>query len=219
MNRPYHHGDLPRAVLERAAVVIEADGPYAFSLRSLAADLGVSHTAPRHHFGDREGVLNALAAQGFRWLGERLRRTREDGGTFLDLGVAYVEFALAHRAHFEIMFAPTLLDENHPGLRAAREAAFDELTGGVQQIVSDHRTDDAAAAVIAGWSLVHGLATLALSGNLDSSGVRALMHNQDVPTVARRSASMLFAAAALPPPVGTSPGTSTTTSDEEATHA
>ena len=201
MTRAYHHGDLPRAVLEQAAVVIEAHGPYAFSLRSLAADLGVSHTAPRHHFRDREGVLNALAAQGFRWLGDSLRRTREDGGTFLDLGVTYVDFALRHRGHFEVMFAPTLLDEDDPELLTARNAAFLELTGGGQQVVDDHRTDDAAAAVIAGWSLVHGLATLALTGNLDRAGVRSLLDNQDLLAVTRRSAGLLFG----PPPPAQAP--------------
>lgn len=192
MNDRYHHGNLRAAVLARAAVVIAAEGPYILSLRSLAADLGVSHTAPRHHFGSREGVLSALATQGFGWLAEQLSRTREDGGGFLDLGVAYVDFAVEHPAHFQVMFAPTLLDETHPGLAAARGLAFAELTGGVDQLVATQRTDDAAAAVIAGWSLVHGLATLALSGNLDSAGVRELLADQDLTSITRRTAGLLF---------------------------
>ena len=84
-------GNLAAAVLQRAAEVIAAEGPQGFSLRSLAADLGVSHTAPRHHFGSREGVLNALATQGYDWLADRLRRAREQSGSFLDVGVAYTE--------------------------------------------------------------------------------------------------------------------------------
>jgi len=189
----YHHGNLQAAVLERAAAVISAQGPYALSLRSLAADLGVSHTAPRHHFGSREGVLNALAAQGFSWLADRLGTVRDGGGGFLDLGVAYVEFAVEHPAHFQVMFTPTLLDETHPELRAARERAFAELTGGADQVVAAQRADDVAAAVIAGWSLAHGLATLALSGNLDSAGVRELLADQDLASITRRTAGMLFA--------------------------
>lgn len=199
MKQPYHHGNLHAAVLERAAVVIAAEGPYTLSLRSLAADLGVSHTAPRHHFGSREGVLNALAAQGFNRLADRLQAVREDGGGFLELGVTYVEFAVEHPAHFQVMFAPTLLDETHPELSAARERAFAELTGGADQVVADQRTDDRAAAVIAGWSLAHGLATLALTGNLDSAGVRQLLVHQDLASLTRRTAGLLFSSG---PPAG-----------------
>jgi AcrR family transcriptional regulator len=192
VNDSYHHGDLREAVLERAATVIEREGPYLFSLRSLAAELGVSHTAPRHHFGSREGVLNALAAQGFSMLSDRLRSIRESGGSFLDVGVAYVEFALEHRAHFEVMFAPTLLDEADPELNMARGATFAELLQGVDSMSVSEETDAAAAAVVAGWSIVHGFATLAVTGNLDSSGIRSLCADGDLLGLARRSASLLY---------------------------
>ena len=68
----YHHGDLRAAVLAAAADVIARDGVDQLSLRSLAVELGVSHTAPRHHFGSREGVLTALACEGYKLLAEAL---------------------------------------------------------------------------------------------------------------------------------------------------
>src|SRR5690242_1296740 len=106
----YHHGDLRRAVLDRVVDVIIDEGTAEVSLRSLAADLGVSHTAPRHHFGSRQGIFTALAAEGYRLLAAELARAGESGGGLLDLGVAYVGFAVAHPAHFEVMFSPKLLD-------------------------------------------------------------------------------------------------------------
>jgi len=188
----YHHGNLRTAVLERAAEVIEREGPYAFSLRSLAADLGVSHTAPRHHFGGREGVLNALATEGFQELTARLRADREAGGGFLEAGVEYVRFATERPAHFQVMFAPALLSDDDE-LEAARTAAFAELQGGVRSLAAEGRpVEDSAAAVVAGWAIVHGIATLALTGNLDSSGVRRLFADTDVLTITRRSAGLLF---------------------------
>ncbi|MES0838208.1 TetR/AcrR family transcriptional regulator [Nocardiopsis tropica] len=189
----YHHGNLRAAVLERAAEVIEREGPYSFSLRSLAADLGVSHTAPRHHFGSREGVLNALAVEGFRDLAARLRADREAGGGLLEAGVEYVRFATDRPAHFQVMFAPTLLGEGDEELEAAREAAFAELQGGVRSLAEEGRpVEDGAAAVVAGWAIVHGIATLALTGNLDRSGVRRLFEDTDLLTITRRSAGLLF---------------------------
>ncbi|MFE3459128.1 TetR/AcrR family transcriptional regulator [Nocardiopsis aegyptia] len=189
----YHHGNLRAAVLAKAAELIESEGPYSFSLRSLAADLGVSHTAPRHHFGSREGVLNALAVEGFGELAERLRAARAEGGSLLDAGVAYVGFAVDRPGHFQVMFAPRLLDDGDAELVAARGSAFAELTGGVDTLEDRGiAVEDSAAAVVAGWAIVHGIATLALNGNLDTSGVRALFADTDLLTITRRSAGLLF---------------------------
>ncbi|SIO84820.1 Transcriptional regulator, TetR family [Nocardiopsis sp. JB363] len=187
-------------MLERAAEVITEKGPYGFSLRSLAADLGVSHTAPRYHFGSREGVLNALATEGFTELADRLRINRDARGGFLEAGVVYVDFAIDFPAHFTVMFEPSLLDQDDPGLRAARVAAFAELRSGVESLAEEGRgVADGPAAVVAGWSIVHGLATLALTGNLDVSGVRELFGDTDLPTITRRSAGLLFGPSDPPP--------------------
>jgi len=61
--RSYHHGNLRKAVLNLAHEVLEAEGREALSLRDLARRLGVSHAAPAHHFVDRDGLLDALAAR------------------------------------------------------------------------------------------------------------------------------------------------------------
>lgn len=192
MDHSYHHGDLRRAVLDHAVAVIAAEGPSHFSLRSLAADLGVSHTAPRHHFGSREGVLSAVAAEGFTMLATALKAVREAGGGFLDVGVAYVRFALEHPGHFEVMFSPKLLDETDPDLQAARTVTFDELRGGVAALESTGQVDDASAAVLAAWSVVHGIATLALTGNLEASQLRSYRSDRELLEITRRSAALLF---------------------------
>jgi AcrR family transcriptional regulator len=186
----YHHGDLRRAVLDRAVQVIASEGADALSLRALAADLGVSHTAPRHHFSSRQGLLTAVAVEGFVELRQRLERIRNEGGTFLDIGVGYVSFALDRPAHFSVMFTPAILDPADPDLEDAMEATFSLLRQGVDELPSPSAQQDAAAAVIASWSLVHGLATLALSGNLDKARVRDLVGG-DLLDLARRSAAML----------------------------
>ena len=51
---------------------------------------------------------------------------------------------------------------------------------------------DEPAALVAGWSIVHGIATLALTGNLDRSGARDLFEGADLSTITRRSAGLLF---------------------------
>jgi AcrR family transcriptional regulator len=179
----YHHGNLRDAILVAAANVIAREGIGALSLRSIATGLGVSHTAFRRHFGDREGLLNALAVQGHRWLAEELRAAQ--GGEFPDVGVAYVRFALTHPGHFTVMFRPNLVGNHDPELAAARVAAFAPLTAGVRTLYPP----DLIAAQVAGWGLAHGIATLALTGNLAAALDTS---ENDVEALARRALTLLL---------------------------
>lgn len=198
----YHHGDLRSAVLDRVAHVVEHDGVDQVSLRGLAADLNVSHTAPRYHFGSRQGVLTAFATQGFERMAAALRTIRADNGSFLDIGVGYVAFALDNRGHFAVMFDLDAVDLTDARLAAAKASALAEMRTGVQRVADREtaRTDQGAAAV-AGWAMMHGLATLAIGGNLDLPGIHELAGGSgDVLDLARRSGRMLFGPAGTPRP-------------------
>ena len=158
--RPYHHGDLRPALLRAAVEAIGQAGPAAMSLREVARRAGVSHAAAAYHFGDKAGLLTAVAAQGYRMLTEELREARNAGRGFLEVGVAYVRFAVSHRAHFEVMYRPELYRPDDAEVLQARAAAAVPLYG------TDRPDAGRLAAGAAAWSLVHGLATLWLNGNL-----------------------------------------------------
>jgi AcrR family transcriptional regulator len=168
----YHHGDLRRSLLSTAVEVIRSDGVAAISLRDLARRAEVSHAAPAHHFKDRAGLLTAIATEGFGLLAAALATTPDDSTHRLrELGVRYVEFALGHPAHFEVMFQPRLLHTDDPELSAAKERAALALRSGVEGLpATGHRDgaprDGARRAGLAAWSLAHGFATLQLSGSL-----------------------------------------------------
>jgi AcrR family transcriptional regulator len=107
----------------RPAQAITESGPTGVSLRDLARRAGVSHAAPAHHFGDKAGLLTALAAEGFDLLADTLSAAQQRTGQFLEVGVAYVGFAVEHRAHFEVMFRPDLYHADDPAVRAAEARA------------------------------------------------------------------------------------------------
>ena len=163
--RPYHHGDLRRVLLEAAVAAVDEVGPAALSLRDLARRAGVSHAAPAHHFGDKAGLLTAVATDGFRQLAATLGDAYRATGSFLEVGVAYARFAVTHRAHFEVMFRPELYRAHDPELAQARDAARSLLYPTAAEAAGGVGGDDLRAAVAA-WSLVHGLVTLWLNGNL-----------------------------------------------------
>lgn len=187
----YHHGDLRRAALDRALEIVAEIGPQALSLRAIAADLGVSHTAPRYHFGSNTGLLTAIAVEGFTILRDRLVALRETEAPFLEFGVAYVQFATEHSAHFAVMFQPTLTDAEDATLAEASQGAFGELRAGVAAIAPHSTTEHAAAVVTAAWSMMHGLATLELTGNLAHSQIRELLGASDIADIARRTGGLL----------------------------
>ena len=136
--------------------------PAAVSLRDLARRTGVSHAAPAHHFGDKAGLLTAVATDGFRGLaatGEAYRAT----GSFLEVGVACVGFAVTHRAHFEVMFRPELYHPDDPELVQARDASQALLYPPAAEAANRPDGGGDVQAGVAAWSLVHGLATLWLN--------------------------------------------------------
>ena len=161
--RPYHHGNLRRALLDEAIAVIDEAGPGAVGLRDLARPVGVSHAAPAHHFGDKRGLLTAVAAEGYRLFASALRDEYERTDSFRELGVAYVRFAVKHRPYFEVMFRPELYRIEDPELTEARKEATAMLYGPVGRLSGGDPNFDTLRAGVAAWSLVHGLATLYLN--------------------------------------------------------
>jgi AcrR family transcriptional regulator len=152
--------------LDAAIQAILEVGPAAVSLRDLARRTGVSHAAPAHHFGDKAGLLTAVATDGFQRLAATLRGTYEATGSFLEVGVAYVSFAVDHRAHFEVMFRPELYRNDDPELVQAREQARTLLYPPAAEVANSPSGRGDVRAGVAAWSLVHGLATLWLNQNL-----------------------------------------------------
>lgn len=163
--RSYHHGDLRAVILAQAAELVAERGADGVSLRELARAAGVSHAAPAHHFTDRRGLFTALAAEGWRRLAAALADARPE---FIDAALAYVRFALDNPGHYTVMFDRSLVDPDDPELRAAQDAAGEELRRGVGTLDDPRAVEDPGAAALAAWSLVHGFSLLWLNRTIDT---------------------------------------------------
>ena len=153
----YHHGNLQAALVRTAGEMLEKEGVEALKLREVARRAGVSHNAPYRHFTQREGLLAALAAEGFEWLGAAQRKAAQAGG-LRGMGEAYVSFALAHPQRFRLMFGGQISIAKHARLREVAMRTFDGLSGALAARVPE--AQGARDASVAAWSLVHGLALL-----------------------------------------------------------
>ncbi|WP_205327757.1 TetR/AcrR family transcriptional regulator [Glycomyces sp. YM15] len=171
MTDRYHHGDLRRALIDAAVEAIAESGPSALSLRAVAKGAGVSHAAPAHHFGDKAGLLTAVAAEGYDRFADALDRAWEATGDFIEVGIAYVRFAIDNKAYFETMFRPELLHEDDPDLARAEARSRAALIrgSGEPKPGPGGEMPEFNANALGAWSLVHGFAGLLMAGNFPPS--------------------------------------------------
>lgn len=176
----YHHGDLGRALLEEALRTIQTDGVEQLTLRAVGARLGVSRTALYRHFADKQALLAAVGREGFRMLRLALTAAWVEHGRgrpgFEAMGLAYVQFAVGHPAHYRVMFG-RFVDSCSRDAEFAHEAtsAFQALVDALieQQQAGLVRRDEPVLQARFIWSVVHGIAMLAIDGQLgavDPSG-------------------------------------------------
>lgn len=167
----YHHGALRPALIAAAEELIVERGVEGFSLRETARRAGVSPAAPAHHFGDMRGLLTAIATAGFEGLCAALEAADAAAGPdrterVRAQGIAYVRYALANRARYDLMWRRALLHAEDKAYAAGTMRAFailDRAMRGDGAPAGGPKDPDAAAS-IACWALVHGFARLALDG-------------------------------------------------------
>jgi AcrR family transcriptional regulator len=170
--KPYHHGNLREALLDAAIRLIAEVGPTAFTLREVARRAGVSHNAPYRHFRDRDELMSAVAAQGFRELTEAMVGAAARQSEALDrlkhAGLGYVTFALRRPEHFTVMFDAPRSKRKHPDSAAAAEQAFGTLLDFVKGCQNAGRlpSGDSHQLALLAWTMVHGIAKLAITGRL-----------------------------------------------------
>lgn len=179
----YHHGDLKRALIAAATVLIETGGSKALTLRAAATAAGVSIAAPYRHFPDRDALLAAVLTQAFGDLAAATDAARQACAEPLQAlkacGVAYVRFAVNRPNLYRLMFGPECKKSAYPDLATSGMAAFDVLRRAVAACQTQGliRGTDPQTTALAGWALTHGLASLwtddLLSATVAEQGVDA----------------------------------------------
>lgn len=169
---PYHHGDLPTALLAAVEGIIQEQGYADLSLREAARRAGVSHSAPAYHFGDKEGMLVAFCHQGFDLMYADMLAAYEAhvAGSAAErmhaIGKAYVRFAAEHRAHFEMMFRSGLDKAAHENLNEGGGRVFGLLLQAIGELQEEGHFagDNLFDVALYLWSVVHGFSTIVVDG-------------------------------------------------------
>lgn len=164
----YHHGNLGAALVEAALSLVLEKGADAVTIREVARRAGVSHTAPYRHFADKQALMATVAKQGFDLMVSRMRQRMaaypdDPLLRFKNCGIAYIEFAVAHPAHYRVMFGPggergRASDALKDSAAEAFRTLFDSITDCQTQGLV--KPGDAMEMALAAWSIVHGFSML-----------------------------------------------------------
>ena len=165
--RPYHHGDLRRALVDAARRILEAGADQAtLSLRGVAREAGVSPAAPYHHFKDKSELLLAVAHEGFHGLTLAMKAARDadPDDALTVMGVAYVEYARANPGLYRVMYdcsrdkdeLPEM--DSHDDGPSAYTLVRDALIEGGEISADDELGLELATGAL--WCAVHGLAEM-----------------------------------------------------------
>ncbi|GAA1839425.1 TetR/AcrR family transcriptional regulator [Agromyces salentinus] len=163
-----------RAALLRAMEELAREqGVNGVGLREVARRAGLSHAAPTHFFGSREGMIRALALEGLALLDDELctaqeRAARLPGRERLVAdSLEFVAFAQRNPAHYDAMFRTPSIANGDDVLDRARLAAL----GGLRALVVDVHaagdiTGDIETTFLQLCAMSHGIASLAVDGLL-----------------------------------------------------
>lgn len=169
----YHHGNLRQALVDQAVATIRERGVEALTLRDVGQHLRVSRTALYRHFADKQALVAAVAAEGFRVF-HRALADAWDGGrrgraAFIDMGRAYVRFARENPSHYRVMFGGFVTNlQCDAELGVTAGLAFGVLTEALGRLQQQGlvRAGDPESLAVFVWSASHGIASLLIDGQL-----------------------------------------------------
>ncbi len=173
-SRGYHHGDLRNALILAAAELIEESGSLDFAMAEAARRAGVSVAAPYRHFKDRDELLQDVARLCFMGLTEANRQALAgmDVATeeaIVAMGTSYIRFMQEHRNFHDLMWGES-------GARAMDNANMEMRSSGFHILVDciaalcereGIAPVDPVELATEMWATVHGLSSLAMSGQID----------------------------------------------------
>jgi AcrR family transcriptional regulator len=170
----YHHGNLRASLLAVATAMVEEQGIESLSLRKLADRVGVSRTAPYHHFENKNELLCAIAEQGFQhWLQtiETILKNKDPQPVerYRGFVLAYVKYAVENPEIYDLMFGRTLWKQQAAtdSLKSVAYPCFQKQVELVKkwqqdQLIKDDLDTLRLTQVV--WSTLHGIARLVIDG-------------------------------------------------------
>lgn len=169
----YHHGDLRASLLSAAKALMAETGIENLSLRKLADKVGVSRTAPYHHFKDKNELLCAIAEEGFHhWHQQAMAIFDQDitpKEKYRQFVRGYIGYAADNPEMYELMFGRAIWKQA-AATQELKDVAYPsfqnqvEMTKKWQELGLMPADQDTLRLAQVTWGTMHGIARLLIDG-------------------------------------------------------
>lgn len=160
--------------MKAATEMLSESGVEGLSLRKLAERVGVSRTAPYHHFKDKNALLCAITEDGFvRWKADTIaiiqKSELSETEKFREMVKGYIRNATENPEIYELMFGRTIWksDSATGSLKSVAYPCFQEHLRLIKRW-QDNGTlsadEDSLRLAQVTWATMHGLARLIIDG-------------------------------------------------------
>jgi AcrR family transcriptional regulator len=167
---PSETADLRRLLIKEGRKILKEIEAKELSLRLIARRVGVSEAAPAYHFGNKEGLLAAIAADGFSELVAVREKVTASGAGKAEkvrmMLLTYIDFSRRNAGLFQLMYGPRILNKfKFKELRERSATSFRLFTAAVADLSRDHGWPAEMVGLLAhsAWTVEHGIATLLLA--------------------------------------------------------
>jgi AcrR family transcriptional regulator len=169
--KTYHHGDLRKTLLDTATAIIRIGGVESLSIRKLADQVGVSRTAPYHHFKDKNELLCAIAEQGFLLQDQAVKKiptqypSLAPAALFEQYVLAYIRFANEQPETYDLMFGREIWKTGTPteSLKVISKSSFRIWVEWIEELKEKNlfnQEEPTLRIAQASWAALHGLCRL-----------------------------------------------------------
>ncbi len=178
-SRPYHHENLRELLIEAGIKLMNEQGLTNLSLREIAKQCGVSHSAPYRHFSSKEDLINTMRQYVEARFVEKLQTAIEEEhgslSSMIGFGKAYVKF-FAENPEYYAFFT------HQEGIYVNLSARTGDMESNYQpfQIFKDYACkflthhgippEKHFLKVTGMWAIVHGLAGMATTTGIHFDG-------------------------------------------------
>tara|TARA_R110002051_G_scaffold325086_1_gene425692 strand:- start:12 stop:689 length:678 start_codon:yes stop_codon:yes gene_type:complete len=164
------HGDLRMELLREGLLLLDNQGIEGVTIRAVARNAGVAHSAPANHFRSRLIMLTAIGAMIFADLADLTAEAvagtvSEPDQAILEFAETCFQFALRFPNRYQLIWQRQLVDHDDPVLAKEMERVYSTLLLLLRQGQVNRRVDIETNA-IAIWSMIHGYISMRLDGNL-----------------------------------------------------
>jgi AcrR family transcriptional regulator len=199
----YHHGNLYQSLISSAGDMIQDQGIDSLSMRKLADYVGVSRTAPYHHFKDKNQLLCAIAETGFKLQDEfvsagalyKEHHANNEGARSIGLKElerlvqSYIQFAITHPAHYDLMYGGKIWKQKlaTESLEIASRQSFKHWLDRIEEFQTRHilsQQESTLRLAQVAWATLHGLCRLTNDG--------VYIDNDDVMEMGKSAARMML---------------------------